>query len=151
MSTHTTRTFINQRQSGAVSKNFVIGLFIISGFAILAWKLLPSAFSTDLDRVGQGKPAIVLIYDMENGSSLDLMKGYNAIRHDYEHWVEFLVADVESPKGDAFIRAHKATPGSAIYYSADGEKIMVLYGSQDEDVLVNSIKNTFGLNTNQEP
>ncbi len=151
MSTHTTPTLINQHQSGAVSKNFVIGLFIISGFAVLAWKLLPSAFSTDLDRVGQGKPAIVLIYDMENGSSLDLMKGYNAIRHDYEHWVDFFVADVESPKGDAFIRAHKAVPGSAIYYSGDGEKLMVLYGSQDEGVLVNSIKNTFELNVNQAP
>jgi len=60
---------------------------------------------------------------MENGSSLDLMKGYNAIRHDYEHLVEFLVADVASPKGDAFIRIHKATLGSAVYYSGDGNKI----------------------------
>jgi len=60
---------------------------------------------------------------MENGSSLDLMKGYNAIRHDYEHLVEFLVVDVASPKGDAFIRIHKATLGSAVYYSGDGNKI----------------------------
>jgi len=51
------------------------------------------------------------------------MKGYNAIRHDYEHLVEFLVADVASPKGDAFIRIHKATLGSAVYYSGDGNKI----------------------------
>ncbi len=145
MNTNTSNNIPGQRQSGAVSKIFVIGLLIIFGFAILAWKLLPSAFSTDLDRVGQGKPAIVLIYDMENGSSLDLMKGYNAIRHDYEHWVDFFVADVESPKGAAFIRVHKAVPGSAIYYSGDGEKLMVMYGSQDEEVLVNSIKNTFGL------
>ncbi len=129
MTTHKIHITTNQHQSGAVSKSVIIGLFIIVGFAILAWTLLPTAFSTDLDRVGQGKPAIVLIYDMENGNSLDLMKGYNAIRHDYEHWVDFFVADVESPKGIAFIRAHKATPGSAIYYSGDGEKLMVLYGA----------------------
>ncbi len=110
----------------------------------MAWMMLPTAFSTDLERIGQGKPAIVLIYDMENGSSLDLMKGYNAIRHDYEHLVDFFVADVESPKGKVFIRTYKATPGSAIYFLGNGEKTMVLYGSQDENVLIESIKKTFG-------
>lgn len=134
----------HQYQSGAALKNVIISLFLASGLFVMAWMMLPTAFSTDLERIGQGKPAIVLIYDMENGSSLDLMKGYNAIRHDYEHLVDFFVADVESPKGKVFIRTYKATPGSAIYFLGNGEKTMVLYGSQDENVLIESIKKTFG-------
>ncbi|HHI92728.1 MAG TPA: hypothetical protein ENK04_04315 [Gammaproteobacteria bacterium] len=145
MLTHKPNLPASQHQSGGISKNAVITLFIIFAFAIIAWTILPSSFSTDLDLIGQGKPAVVLIYDMENGNSLDLMKGYNAIRHDYEHLVEFLIADVASPKGNTFIRTHKATPGSAIYYSDDGEEMRVLYGSQDEKTLSDSIKNTFGL------
>ena len=73
------------------------------------------------------------------------MEGYGAIRHEYEHLVEFLVVDATSPKGQAFIRSSQALIGSAVYYSADGRKITAVHGPQDTEFLLDSIKNAFNL------
>jgi len=107
--------------------------------------MFPPTCSTDLDRIGQGKPAIALVYDLEDGASTNLMEGYTAIRDEFDHLVEFLVVDVASPKGEAFRDSRQAAIGSALYYSASGEKVMVLHGPQENSVLLDSIKNAFGL------
>jgi hypothetical protein len=133
------------RQRGAVNKNAIGTLFVIFGLFIMVWALLPSSFSTDLERIGQGKPAIALIYELENGGSTSLMEGYDTIRQHYQDKVEFLVVDTASPKGEEFVRRHQATPGSAQYYDANGEKVMIIHGPQEVDALVESIKTAFDI------
>ena len=134
-----------QTQSGTAGKHFV---GIVLGFiclALMGWAFFPASFSTDLDRIGQGKPAIALVYDLEDGGSTNLMEGYTEIRDDYEGEIEFLVVDAVSPKGNAFMKKGDLTTGSAIYYSASGEKVMVIHGPQEISVLVDSINKAFKL------
>ncbi|MDH5301250.1 MAG: hypothetical protein OEW58_07815 [Gammaproteobacteria bacterium] len=126
-------------------KHIFSSFAIIGGLALLIWAAFPDSFSTDLDRIGKGKPAIALIYDMENEASGKLMEGYNAIRHEYEHAVEFLLVDTASPQGRSFLRQQPSDAGTALYYSADGKRLMVLHGPQEHHVLADSIKSTFGL------
>ncbi len=132
-------------QTGFISKNIIIGFLILFGLVVAVWAMLPSAFSTNLERVGQGIPAIVLVYDMDDGHSHKLMEGYNAIRHNYEGQVEFFVADAGHPKGQAFIRTHQANLSSAIHFSGDGKQVMVIHSGQDEKVLIESIKKAFDI------
>lgn len=132
-------------QSGTAGKHFI---GILLGFIFLGamgWAFFPTSFSTDLARIGQGKPAIALVYDLEDGGSSNLMEGYTEIRDDYEGKIEFLVVDAVSPKGSAFMNKENLTTGSAVYYSGSGETLMVIHGPQEVSVLVDSIKKAFKL------
>jgi len=134
-----------QPQSSNLRKNLLIASTIIVGLIIMAWAALPPTFSTDLDRIGKGKPAIALVYDLENDASTKLMEGYNAIRHEYEHLVEFLLVDTASPRGKSFLRQQPAEAGTALYYSGDGKRLMVLHGPQEAAALAQSIDRAFSL------
>ena len=120
-------------------------ILVISGIIIIAILALPKSFSTDLERIGKGKPAVAIIYEMENEAVSSLMDGFNKIREEYEHAVEFLMVDTASPTGQSFLRQNPAAAGTAIFYSANGDKISVLHGPQEAPILEQSIKQVFNL------
>ncbi len=132
-------------QSGALKHNLIGALLVIIGFAAMMWAAFPPSYNTDLSLIGQGKPAIVLIFDKENVASMDLMEEFNQIRDDYEGKIEFLVADINTTVGEQFASMHRMGSASAVYFMGGGEKVIAFYGPQDRAVLRDSIKQSFGL------
>ncbi len=140
------QTFSTRHQSGGTKLNIVIGLFIAAALFIVSLAIFPPTYSTDLTLIGQGKPAIAIVYDVEDGYSVELKKNFSAVRddNDYEDLLEFLIIDVRSPNGRDFLRKNPATQGSALFYSGAGEKVLVIEGPREASVLRDSIQQAFG-------
>ena len=78
-------------QSGALKHNLMALPLIILALVALVWMAFPPSYKTDLSQIGNGKAAIVVVFDKENVASMDLMEGYNQIRSNYEEHIEFYV------------------------------------------------------------
>ena len=93
----------------------------------LIWSQLPrGAYPTDLSRVGQGRPALVLAFDMRYVSGMEVMELMNAIRDDYHERVDFLVARLSLEEGQAFASRHQAHDGTVLLFSGDGTLVKTL-------------------------
>jgi len=130
-------------QIGALKQNLIAALLVISGLILLVWSMLPPSYNTDLSVIGKGKPVIAVIYDNENEVSLRLMEAYNTIRHNYEHQIEFIAIDKNSPQGQPFLIKNNILSANAVYYSASGERILNIHGPKEAAELVLSIQQTF--------
>lgn len=124
------------RQEWGAVRWGVIGVpVVILAMVGLAALLLPPSYSTDLSRIGQGKPAVVQVYDADNLVSHRLTEGFNAIRDEFEDQVEFLLADLNAPAGDAFARRHGAASGTVIFFNGEGRRLHTLQGIQEPATL----------------
>jgi hypothetical protein len=122
-----------------------ITLLIIGAVLSLVWSQLPrGAYPTDLSRVGEGRPALVLAYDMNYASGMGVMELMNAIRADYAGEVDFLVAHLGMPDGEAFARQHAAGDGTVLLFSADGRRVSTLRQPQTADALRQALDEAFG-------
>ena len=84
---------------------------------MLAWSQLPRGpYSTDLARIGQGRPAIVLAYDIKSMGGMEVMAMMDALRPTYGDRVHFLVAPLGAPQGQAFGERHQAVNGTVVFF-----------------------------------
>lgn len=101
--------------------------------AMFIWSQLPSgAYPTDLSRIGQGRPALVLAYDPNYAGGGRVMEIMNVIRDDYEDRMDFLVAHLGDARGEAFAEAHVVGDGSVLIFTADGSRAATLHRPQTE-------------------
>jgi len=106
----------------------VIILLLFGVFGALVWSQLPpGAYPTDLSRVGAGKPALVLAFDMNYGGGAAVMESMNAIRGDYAQRMDFLVAHLGLAEGVAFAERYQAWDGTVLLFSKDGELVNRLH------------------------
>lgn len=117
----------------------------IAGVITLALTMFPLTYSTDLSLIGQGKPAITLVYDLEDDASLKLMKSFHTIDAEFEHSVQFLVVDIRSPKGETFANNRRVPPGSILYFNGEGQHVHFVDGHQLPEQLRATIKTAFDL------
>lgn len=110
----------------------LVTLILIGIFGMLVWQQLPRGFDTDITRVGNGQPAVVLAFENHSLLGMEVMDLLNAIRDDYEHHVAFLVADLGTPQGQAFARRHEARDGTVLLFSGDGTRIDTIVAPEDE-------------------
>jgi hypothetical protein len=96
--------------------------FVIAGLvAALIWSQLPRvAYSTDLTQIGQGRPAMVLAYDIKSMGGMEVMAMMDALHPAYEDRIDFLVAPLGAPHGHAFGERHGAINGTVVFFSAAG-------------------------------
>jgi hypothetical protein len=100
---------------------FLITLVLIVCAGALLWTQLPrGAFSTDLSRIGQGTPALVVARDSNYLAGADVMDLLNRVRPDYEDKVEFLAVHLGHPDGQAFARRFGMRDATVILFGADG-------------------------------
>lgn len=105
-----------------------IVLVLIGIFGALIWSQLPpGAYPTDLSRVGAGKPALVLAFDMNYSGGAAVMESMNAIRGDYAQRMDFLVAHLGIADGQAFAERYRAGDGTVLLFSGDGELVNRLH------------------------
>lgn len=124
-----------QRQSGAALRSTLITIAIIVAGLALAATLLPRGFSDDLSRIGQGRPAIVLIHNKEAVYSLELMTLLNRVRPDYEDRVEFLAVDSATESGRRFAGQYGVDDSLALLLDGKGMRLAVIDGVRDETAL----------------
>ncbi len=117
---------------------------ILAGLAFAA-AMLPRGFSDDLSKIGRGANVAVLIHNRNSVQSLELMTLVNAVRSDYAGKAEFLVADIDSDNGKAFVREQQAGDSILVFFGPDGTRRGALQRIKDEKGLRLAIDAAFGL------
>jgi hypothetical protein len=93
---------------------------VVGALALLFTQLPRGAFSTDLSRIGQGTPALVVARDSNYLAGAEVMDLINIIRPEYEGRVEFLAAHLGHPDGQDFARRHDMEDAVVVVFGADG-------------------------------
>ena len=121
---------------------WLIYIVIFSAMGALIVKQLPSggAYSTDLTQVGQGQPAMVLVYDVNNMAGMHVMGLLKELREQYKDRVQFLVADLGSADGRSFARHYKGVSGSVIVLKGDGYIMQMIRGPESSAMLEQALK-----------
>ncbi len=100
------------------------------------WNQLPDgSYPTDLSRIGQGQPALVLAIDSNYSGGASVMELLNTVRHDFAGSVQFLVASMALPNGQNFARQHQVGDGSVLLFDAQGRRVAVIHGPRTPDEL----------------
>ena len=113
---------------------FTLAFFGAVGALILS-QLPRGAYPTDLSRVGKGRAALVLAYDINTLGGMSVMRLMDAVRGEYAGRVEFLVAPLGEPGGSGFARRFDAGSGSVMLFSASGSHLLTMHGPADADTL----------------
>lgn len=112
----------------------------------LVWSQLPKgSYPTDLSRIGQGQASLVLALDSNYSGGASVMELLNDVRHDFAGSVQFLVASLALPSGQAFADRHQAGDGTVLLFDAEGRRVAVLHAPQTEDELRTVMKQALGL------
>jgi hypothetical protein len=119
---------------------------IVIAFGGFIWSQLPKgSYPTDLSRIGQGQAALVLAMDSNYLAGASVMHLLNDMRHDFADSVQFLVASLALPDGQAFARQHQAGDGTVVLFDAKGQRVAVLHVPQTENELRQALQDAFGL------
>lgn len=99
----------------------VVTLVCLGVVAAILWQLLPkSAFPSDLTRVGQGRPALVMLREVHVMGGDIVMEYMTQIHDEFRDEVEFLVVHTGHPDGQAFTATHNIGDGSLVLFDAQG-------------------------------
>jgi len=120
----------------ATWKKWLIYTIALGASAILIWTQLPKApYPTDLNLVGAGKPAIVLVYDVNTAGGMMVMELLSPIRDEYGDQVEFLVASLGLPEGRSFAQHYRITSGAVVFFSADASQTYTIRAPESTEQL----------------
>jgi len=112
----------------------------------LAWSQLPKGgYPTDLSRIGQGQPTVVLALDANYVAGTEVMNLLHDVRDEFGHSVQFLVAPLALPQGQAFAAQHQVGDGMVLLFDARGQRLAVLHRPQTLDGLRQAVREAFGL------
>jgi hypothetical protein len=118
-------------------------ILAVGGFV---WSQLPKgSYPTDLTRIGQGQAALVLAIDSNYSGGASVMELLNDVRHDFADSVQFLVASLALPSGQAFADRHQASDGTVLLFDAKGQRVAVLHTPQTQDELRKVLQQALGL------
>ena len=135
-----------KRQGPSPWRRRLIITGITVAFGSFIWRQLPKGrYPTDLSRIGQGQPALVLAIDSNYSGGASVMELLNDVRHDFADSVQFLVASLALPNGQAFANQHQASDGMVLLFDAKGQRMAVLYAPQTQDELRKALKQALGL------
>jgi len=129
---------------GSTKVRWIVGGILLMIAAAAAMNL-PRGYSDDLSRIGKGKAAVVLVRDKNAVQSFDLMEVMNGIRDQYGGRVEFLLTDVNTPEGNAFITAKGAAKVTLVVLDANGKTVNVLYPPQTAESVQQAIAGVLGV------
>lgn len=111
-----------------MKKTLIITAACIVAVVAIGYYLLQGAggpISTNLNLVGQGKPALVLAYENYSPSGGEALNRLRKVRSDYSDRMHFIVADMGTPEGRAFIDRHQLDNGIAVFLSPEGEALQL--------------------------
>jgi hypothetical protein len=122
------------------------GIAIVVAAGLLVFRHLPtSGYGSDVSQVGQGRPAVVLVFESFSPPSIEAMELFDRVRRDYADRLDFLVADTGSPRGQAFIAHHGVHVGQVLTFRADGTRVRASILDGDEQALRERLRQDLGL------
>ncbi len=124
--------------------NVLMVVFILAVLGTVLWNL-PRGYSTDLVQIGKGQNIVVLVHDHYLVSSTRLMDNLNPLRTGYAGVVEFMVADLQVPEGQAFAKAQNAEATTLLFFAPDGTLLGRVQGVQETAVLRDMVNQLFHL------
>jgi hypothetical protein len=137
---------VSQPRAPAPWRRRLIVTGILAGFGVLVWSRLPKgSYPTDLSPIGQGQPVLVLAMDSNYLGGASVMNLLNGLRGDFDGSVQFLVASLAVPSGQAFAQQHQARDGTVLLFDAKGQRVAVLHTPQTQDELRLALQRAFGL------
>lgn len=121
-------------QTGFTKHTRLIVVLVICAVLAAVVMLLPKGFSDDVSKIGQGSAAVVLTHNKNSVASMKLMQLLNEVRSDYAGKIEFLVVDIDTREGQAFIYREGIGMGAAVLvmFGPDGARRGVLAGGMNE-------------------
>jgi hypothetical protein len=126
-------------------RRLIVSAAIVAAGSFL-WSQLPKgSYPTDLSRIGQGQATLVLTIDSNYSGGASVMELLNDVRHDFADSVQFLVASLALPNGQAFADQHQASDGTVLLFDARGQRLAVLYTPQSQDELRRALQQALGL------
>ena len=115
---------------------FSIYLISASFIGWVMWTYLGvTPMSKDLSVIGDGKPAVVLVYESYAPAGMEAMERLKTVRPELESHMHFRVAHIGTPEGDLFVRRHDAFDGVMVLFDEDGEVVRVTMVPQEIDQL----------------
>ncbi len=81
--------------------------------------------SKDLSVIGEGKPAVVLVYESYAPAGMEAMERLKKVRPELESHMHFRVAHIGTPEGDMFVRRHDAFDGVMVLFDGQGKVVRV--------------------------
>jgi hypothetical protein len=116
-------------------------LGVIVAVGALIWSQLPrAAYSTDLTRIGKGRPALVLAYDIQSMGGMTGMGLLDNLRGEYGDRLEFLVAELGVPVGRDFAQQFGAINGTVTLLSGDGTHLRTIHPPIAADMLRQAVE-----------
>jgi hypothetical protein len=102
----------------------IVAIVLMAGVVVV--RHLPMAgYDSDVTQVGQGRPAVVLVFESFSPTSIEAMDVFDQVRRDYAERLDFLVADIGTPRGREFVDRHNVHVGQVLTFRADGTRVRV--------------------------
>lgn len=106
----------------------------------LALISLPKGFETDLGKIGDGKPALVFVYDPNLVVSNQQTRAMDGVREVRGETLHFLIADVGRPEAQRFMQQYEARATQLLLFSADGKELGRMQGLVSAEELLNALE-----------
>jgi len=91
------------------------------------WQLLPKgSFPSDLSRIGQGQPALVMLREVHVVGGDQVLEMMLQVHPEYEERMTFLVTHTGHPDGVAFSEQHGVRDGELVLFDAGGRVIDII-------------------------
>ena len=110
-------------------KKFLIITSTIVSVLLLGYVVLqftPTPISSDLSLLKDDKPAVVLAYENYSPSGGEALTRLKRIRSDFESNINFIVADLGTPKGRAFAHTYGVHDSQAVLFTKNRLVVAVM-------------------------
>lgn len=116
----------------AVSTAFLMALVALGYLLTMG---IGKPIGTDLSVIGQGKPVLVLAYENFSPDGGEALNRLRQVRSDFDSRLDFVVADLGTPQGQAFASRYHLANGQAVFLKQDGQPLRVTSIPADEQEL----------------
>ncbi len=83
--------------------------------------------------------------DGNYATGASVMELLNDVRHDFADSVQFLVASMALPNGQAFAHQHQVGDGTVLLFDVKGQRVAMLYAPQTQGELRQFLQQALGL------
>jgi len=123
--------FYSQGKSSRATLVTLASLAILITLAVL---FLPSGFSNDISKIGQGSKVVVFAYNNGTTNSMSMMNSMEQIRSSYSGRLEFLAVSVSAPIGKKFLKDYNVEQSTLVLFNADGSISSTLHATPETEL-----------------
>ena len=102
---------------------FLWTLVLVSALVAELIAIMPKPIDMDLTKIGNGKNAVVFVYDPNLVASIEQSAQIDSARELLGEQVNFLIAKAGEPDGEAFKRRFQAGSLDVLFFNRDGELV----------------------------